>query len=137
MPASWRARAAEGSFLPLFVLARVRGLTATGRPPNEQTPARPARLASIDWLRGLAVVFMILAHVYDAWLLPSAKTGAGYEIIRHLSGLPSRLFLFLVGVSTAIGYEKHIALGRAAGIIRAQTLKRGLMVIALAYVFRV
>jgi len=28
------------------------------------------RLASVDWLRGLAVLCMILWHVVDAWTVP-------------------------------------------------------------------
>ena len=40
------------------------------------------RIEVVDWLRGAAVVFMILAHGMDAWLLPAAKTGTAYALIR-------------------------------------------------------
>jgi uncharacterized membrane protein len=87
-------------------------------------------------MRGLAVVLMILAHAYDAWLTADARTGAAYGVVRHLSGIPSRLFLFLVGVSAAIVYERQIAQGMTAGAMRAATAKRGLLVLGLALLFR-
>lgn len=99
-------------------------------------PRRTSRIDVVDWLRGLAVVLMILAHAYDAWLLPAAKTGFAYEIIRHLSGVPSRLFLFLVGVSMAIRFESQLAKGVRTGVMRRGVMKRGLEILALAYLFR-
>jgi uncharacterized membrane protein len=98
-------------------------------------PARP-RIQVIDWLRGLAVVLMIQAHGFDAWLTLESRTGAAWSTIRHLSGIPSRLFLLLVGVSAAIKFESQIAKGVPSSVIRAETAKRGLLVLALAYVFR-
>jgi uncharacterized membrane protein len=90
----------------------------------------------VDWLRGVAVVLMIMAHGMDAWLLPAAKTGAAYAIIKVGSGIPARLFLFLVGVSAAIQFESGLAKGLDSGTLRARLAKRGLQVLALAYLFR-
>lgn len=91
---------------------------------------------AIDWLRGLAVLFMIQAHAFDAWLLPEAKVGWGYWLIRHMSGLPSRLFLFLVGVSAALRIDGQLAKGAPSAAIRKGLLKRGAEIVALAYLFR-
>lgn len=90
----------------------------------------------IDWLRGLAVVLMIQAHGFDAWLAPEAKVGLGYWWIRHLSGLPSRMFLFLVGVSAAIRFETQLAKGVQTPVMRIHAVKRGLQIVGLAYLFR-
>ena len=90
----------------------------------------------IDWLRGLAVVLMILAHSFDAWMDPAERHGAGWFLVRHASGLPSRLFLFLVGVSSAIVFERQLVQGLPAGTMRAITARRGLLVLAAAYLFR-
>jgi uncharacterized membrane protein len=97
---------------------------------------RPPRIEVVDWLRGVAVVFMIMAHGMDAWLLPTAKTGALYAVIRVGSGIPARLFLFLVGVSAAIQFESGLAKGLASGAMRGRLVKRGFQVLALAYLFR-
>lgn len=104
----------------------------TAAPP----PIRPARIDEIDWLRGVAVVLMILAHGFDAWLLPAAKTGLAYEAIKLLSGIPARLFLFLVGVSAAIQFEAQIARGLDTSAMRSRLLRRGLQMLGLAYLFR-
>jgi uncharacterized membrane protein len=90
----------------------------------------------IDWLRGVAVVLMILAHSFDAWMDPAERHGPGWFLVRHASGIPSRLFLFLVGVSSAIVFERQLAQGVASGQMRASTARRGLLVLILAYVFR-
>ncbi len=95
-----------------------------------------ARIEVVDWLRGVAVVLMIMAHGMDAWLLPAAKTGAMYAVIRVGMGIPARLFLFLVGVSAAIQFESGLAKGLASGTMRGRLAKRGLQILALAYLFR-
>jgi len=102
-------------------------------------PRRPAlpRLAVVDWLRGFAVVLMIQTHLYDAWVAPAFKGSAAYHWTRFLGGIPSRLFLFLVGVSLALRFEAQLAQGvkrRADFIVPA--VKRGLEILLLAYLFR-
>ena len=105
---------------------------------NSAPPFRgkSARIDVVDWLRGVAVVLMIMAHGMDSWLLPTAKTGAIYSVIRVGSGIPARLFLFLVGVSATIQFESGRALGLGRGVMRGRLAKRGLQVLALAYLFR-
>ncbi len=94
------------------------------------------RIDAVDWLRGVAVVLMILAHGMDAWLLPAAKSGAVYAAIRVASGIPARLFLFLVGVSAAIQFESGLAKGLSSGAMRGRLARRGLQIVVLAYLFR-
>lgn len=96
-----------------------------------------SRLASVDWLRGVAVVLMIQTHLYDAWVHAGVKQTAAYGITRFLGGVPARLFLLLVGVSLAIGWESQIARGVARGGIVKKNFKRGLQVIGMAYLFRI
>src|ERR1019366_10023433 len=96
-------------------------------------PTSRQRIDVIDWLRGVAVVLMIMAHGMDAWLLPAVKTGAIYAVIKVGSGIPARLFLFLVGVSAAIQFESGLAKSLDIGTLRGRLAKRGLQVLALAY----
>ena len=104
--------------------------------PAASPGSTTGRVLVIDWLRGVAVVLMILAHSFDAWMDPAERHGPGWFLIRHASGIPSRLFLFLVGVSSAIVFERQIAQGKSSGEMRRATARRGLLVLALAYLFR-
>lgn len=104
--------------------------------PRASTPARSKRIEAVDWLRGLAVVLMIMAHGMDAWLFPAAKAGFWYGLVKVGSGIPARLFLLLVGVSAAIQLEAALAKGTPARVLRLRLLKRGLQVLVLAYLFR-
>ncbi len=107
------------------------------RSPGSRAGAQTrARIDVVDWLRGVAVVLMIMAHGMDAWLLPAAKAGTIYAVIRVGMGIPARLFLFLVGVSAAIQFESGLAKGLPSGTMRGRLAKRGLQILALAYLFR-
>jgi len=110
--------------------------------PNRLADSKPrppaARLDVVDWLRGLAVVLMIQTHLYDAWVLPAAKASDAYQWTRFLGGLPSRLFLLLVGVSMALRFESMLARNiTARGPLIRSVQKRGLEILLLAYAFRV
>jgi uncharacterized membrane protein len=108
-------------------------------PSVAQSPAaKPARsrLDAIDWLRGLAVVLMIQTHLYDSWASPATKASAAYWWTRYLGGVPSRLFLLLVGVSMAIGFERQLERGVARAAIVRSSARRGLEILGLAYLFR-
>jgi uncharacterized membrane protein len=104
--------------------------------PGSIPGATTGRVLVIDWLRGVAVVLMILAHSFDAWMDPAERHGPGWFLIRHASGIPSRLFLFLVGVSSAIVFERQIAHGKSSREMWRTTARRGLLVLVLAYLFR-
>jgi uncharacterized membrane protein len=106
-------------------------------PTHAPAPGRAGtRVLAIDWLRGLAVVLMIQAHAFDAWLSPAAKAGSGYWLIRHMSGLPSRMFLFLVGISAALRFEALLARGAPRRQMMIEQGRRGLQILGLAYLFR-
>jgi uncharacterized membrane protein len=108
-------------------------------PPGPTAPLPPQRgkrIEVVDWLRGVAVVLMIMAHGMDAWLLPAAKSGFVYGLIKVGSGIPARLFLLLVGVSAAIQFEAGIGRGTDGKVLRGRLLKRGAQVLVLAYLFR-
>jgi uncharacterized membrane protein len=102
----------------------------------EAAPAPRVRHDAIDWLRGLAVVLMIQTHLYDSWASPAAKATGAYWWTRYLGGVPSRLFLLLVGVSMAINFERQIERGVARSAMVRGAARRGLEIIALAYLFR-
>jgi uncharacterized membrane protein len=90
----------------------------------------------VDWLRGLAVVLMIQTHLYDSWCSAAAKTSVEYGWTRFWGGIPSRLFLLLVGVSMAIRYEHQMAAGVDRRTMVRTAARRGLEILGLAYLFR-
>src|SRR6185312_4679666 len=94
------------------------------------------RIEAVDWLRGLAVLLMIQTHLYDAWCSPAAKTTVEYGWTRFWGGIPSRLFLLLVGVSMAIRYEHQMAAGADRRTMVRTAAKRGLEILILGYLFR-
>ena len=94
------------------------------------------RIEAVDWLRGLAVLLMIQTHLYDSWCNQAAKATVAYGWTRFIGGIPSRLFLLLVGVSMAIRFESQLAAKVDRATMVRTAAKRGLEVIALAYLFR-
>jgi uncharacterized membrane protein len=89
----------------------------------------------LDWLRGVAVIVMVGAHVTDAWTRPDDRQGTLYAITVFIAGLAAPLFLFLAGLTLSmaaaaraesVGYQAAAALAR----------KRGLQIFALAFLFR-
>jgi uncharacterized membrane protein len=99
------------------------------------TKAQASRIEHVDVLRGLAVIFMILLHTADGWLLPELKLGASWQLIRVFGGLAAPLFLALAGLSLGLKWgprtmaERHAGLWADAG--------RGLSIWVLGYLMRV
>jgi uncharacterized membrane protein len=89
-------------------------------------PAQSDRIGYLDWMRGLAVLIMIEAHVMDAWLLTADRSGTAYRNAVVLGGFGAPLFLFLAGVAIVLAAEsKRRRLGSdsaAAAAVLAELL---------------
>ncbi len=104
-----------------------------------QSPAtsitHPGRLQSIDALRGLIIIFMLLDHVRETFFLHHqvsdpmdvAHTSVDLFISRTLAHFCAPLFVFLTGLSAWLYGERHAGKGAVAGFL----FKRGLVLIAL------
>ena len=91
----------------------------------------------LDWLRGVAVIAMVMTHVTDSWTRDADKHSEPYFTLLFIGGLASSLFLFLAGVATAMSAASK---GRRAGSHRAgaaMARRRGWEIFALGLVFRV
>lgn len=102
---------------------------------SPSAPPGTGRKAYLDWLRGIAVIVMVAAHVTDAWtrVEDRERTLYGYTVI--IAGLASPLFLFLAGLTLSLAAStRAVAMGHAAAASMA--LKRGLQIFALAFLFR-
>jgi uncharacterized membrane protein len=107
------------------------------RPPGVAHAGVPgrARLPHLDWVRGLAVLIMVVSHVADAWTRVDDRAAWPFWVITFIAGLGAPLFLFVAGVSLALAAE---AAARTAGVGEAsrRLQRRGWQIFGLAFLFR-
>lgn len=123
---------------------------AEGKPPRETRLATPnlappipislkaaqSRLAYIDWMRGLACLFMFQTHCYDSWLSPGARKGRLIYWSQLGGTVPAPTFLFLAGFSFALVTLRLRKKGVNANQIARQTILRGAQVLGFGLLFR-
>ncbi len=98
---------------------------------------RVGRRAYLDWMRGVAVLVMIEAHVIDSWTRAADRGSPAFGRSLVLGGFGAPLFLLLAGVAVALSAEsKARRLGASAPVARAVE-RRGLEIFLLAFLFRV
>ena len=95
-----------------------------------------SRLLYIDWLRGIAVLFMVLWHSIDAWTLQTDRDAWAFTVIIFAAGWAAPLFLLLAGVSVSLAAGARIARGLSRAEASWSLQKRGWQVVLLAHVFR-
>jgi uncharacterized membrane protein len=106
------------------------------------------RIASIDWMRGLVMVLMIIDHAsmafdshhldHDSAMYPDASTLAlsGAEFFpRWLAHLCAASFVFLMGTSLALSVERRVAKGVNAWEVDKGILTRGAIIALLDLTF--
>ena len=104
--------------------------------PAPSGPVGQSRLAYIDWMRGLACLFMFQTHCYDAWLSPAARQGRLIYWSQMGGTLPAPTFLFLAGFSFAFVTLRLRSKGCDANQIARQTILRGAEVLGFGLLFR-
>ena len=90
----------------------------------------------LDWLRGVAVVAMVLSHANDSWTRELDRHSQAYYTLDFIAGIASPLFLFLAGIATAMSAASK---GRREGSHftgAALARRRGWEIVALGLVFR-
>jgi uncharacterized membrane protein len=95
-----------------------------------------ARRGYLDWLRGVAVLVMIEAHLLDSWTRFPDRQTRQFAYAMIVGGFGAPLFLFLAGVAVPLSAAAKL---RRTGDLRAATrgvAKRGLEVFGLAFLFR-
>jgi uncharacterized membrane protein len=99
-----------------------------------------ARRTYIDWLRGVAVLFMIEWHAVDAWTRLDARDSTTFGWLIFIGGWAAPMFLFLAGVSVALGGEAKMARSPATPAARRAASwalqKRGWEIFLIAHLFR-
>lgn len=95
-----------------------------------------SRLAYIDWMRGLACIFMFQTHCYDSWLSPEARKGKLLYWSQLGGTLPAPIFLFLAGFSFAFVTLRLRRRGADPDQVARQTILRGAEVLGFGLLFR-
>jgi len=101
-----------------------------------KAPAGSGRLAYIDWMRGLAILIMIQAHALDSWTLVADRTTLAYGLSAILAGYAAPMFLFLAGVSVALGASARQRRTGDMAAAAASVRRRGWEIFGLAFLFR-
>src|SRR5690242_14736613 len=84
--------------------------------------AAAARVRAIDWLRGLAVIFMIQTHSF-ALLKPELRAGSLFNALQWVDGLVAPAFILAAGFSMALTQVRAAAQGGAADARRRRIRK--------------
>ena len=99
--------------------------------PSSVASARHERLLSLDVLRGITVGVMILVN-------NAGDSDHSYAQLTHsrwngctLTDLVFPLFLFIVGASIDLAFQRRLAQGVARGTILRQVLRRSLLIFAV------
>jgi uncharacterized membrane protein len=86
--------------------------------------ATSGRIRAIDWLRGLAVLFMIQTHALGL-LRPELREGTAFAALQWVDGLVAPAFILAAGFSMALT-QVRAAAGPAAADARRRRVRRTL-----------
>ncbi len=99
-------------------------------------PRSSGRLLHVDWLRGVAVLCMILWHAADSWTRQDARRGDAFQWVVLVGGVAAPLFLFLAGVAVAVAGAGRVGRGASRAAASWGLQKRGWQIFGLAHLFR-
>jgi len=91
------------------------------------------RLDLIDLLRGVGLVFMVIDHAYDWWLVQADNSGMWGRAAEFIGTLAAPIFLLLVGVSMAWATRAQRARGAPARQLIGRFVRRGLIIALWGY----
>jgi uncharacterized membrane protein len=94
------------------------------------------RRAYIDWMRGLSVLFMIVAHTFDAWTVLEDRATTLYKAVNFIGGLAAPMFLLLAGVSVAMAASSRTRRSGDRATAARSVQRRGWQIFGLAFLFR-
>jgi len=91
-----------------------------------------SRREFIDWVRGVAVIAMVVWHTADGWLNAEVRTGQSWAVLRFVGGLAAPSFLLLAGVGVALAARPD----RVRAVPLLVSLARGLEIVLFGYALR-
>jgi uncharacterized membrane protein len=94
------------------------------------------RRGYLDWLRGIAVLIMIEAHLVDSWTADAFRTSGAYSTAMIIGGLGAPMFLFLAGVAVALSASANLRRTGDRAAASSTVVRRGCQLFGLAFLFR-
>jgi uncharacterized membrane protein len=79
----------------------------------------------LDWLRGVAVLVMIEAHLFDAWTAPADRSTLLYRLLILMGGFGAPAFLFLAGMAASLAMGARLAKGMSTADALKLARRRG------------
>jgi len=95
------------------------------------------RRGYLDWIRGVAVVVMIEAHVVDSWTRDADRLTDVYGWAIIIGGFGAPLFLFLAGVAVSMSAGSKFRRSGSTVVASRAVARRGFEVFGLAFLFRI
>ena len=95
------------------------------------------RRGYLDWVRGLAVLVMIEAHLLDSWTRTDVRDTTAFAWSMIVAGFGAPLFLFLAGVSVGLSAGSKWRRTGDEASASAAIMKRGAWIFLLAFLFRI
>jgi uncharacterized membrane protein len=125
---------------------RAEGNVETTAPSSAIAPSRGARLATLDWMRGLVMVLMAVDHSSGEFNAGRLVTDSAFMyhrgtalpalqfLTRWITHLCAPTFVFLAGASLAMSLRRRVARGERAASIDGYLLIRGLLIMGFEVV---
>ena len=88
----------------------------------------------LDWLRGLAALIMLQGHVFHSFTRADQRGHGLYIYSQFMGGQAAAVFLFLTGITFALGIERRSSLPPLQRVFAA--LRRARYLFLLAILFR-
>ena len=104
---------------------------------SDPATARPGRRGYLDWIRGVAVLIMIEAHLIDSWTAAVDRPTHAFSNAMILGGFGAPLFLLLAGVAVAMSAGSTARRTGDPAAAADAVVRRGFEVFLLAFLFRV
>jgi uncharacterized membrane protein len=92
------------------------------------------RLDVVDILRGVGLLFMVVDHAYDWWLVEAENNGPWGRTTEFIGALAAPVFLVLVGVSMTLAVDSRRTLEVSDRQIVRKLARRGLVIALWGYV---
>jgi len=94
------------------------------------------RRAYLDWLRGVAVLIMVEAHLFDSWTGALDRSERPYRWAIIVGGFSAPLFLFLAGIALSLAFGSRLRKGSTADEAARLARRRAWQILGLAFLFR-